>query len=476
MEMAVYEQNSAVNSGHFTLDEQYMYGSSRLGVYNAGKDLTLPANTPINLGSSQSAVLITFERGKKFFELSNHLGNVLVTIRDDKKAVASNNTIAYYTANVVSANDYYPFGMQMPGRKFNAGMYRYGFNGKENDNDVKGQGNQQDYGMRIYDTRLGKFLSGDPLTSKFPFYSPYQYAGNSPIKFIDLDGAEPTSNPGDAQKVINQQRKSLQQSTHFKSISPQALLDNLEANIKEPERLCQGYGTNFCGGAQIATQLISKDPVGYVNLMVDLYNQSSASYNNGSGTINISASDNISGAGNLKYGGKYKGTTDLSSNPADQLLLLGIANSNKDWLNAFSGSYSFDAAKGQGDENGMWASTSFEKFKKMAGANLLGYQINAKGGTLHGGTAGPFSNMSNDEVLNYFNQQLTQGNVTIFRVPWESSFPIPTHFIRIHGIKLAPDKKQFILDQWDYGKRQDVLIDAKIFKENVRGVITFIDP
>ncbi|MBV8255413.1 MAG: hypothetical protein JO154_22625 [Chitinophaga sp.] len=70
------------------------------------------------------------------------------------------------------------------------GGYRYGFNGKENDNEVKGEGNQQDYGMRIYDPRLGRFLSVDPLTKKYAFYTPYQFAGNKPIKYIDLDGAE----------------------------------------------------------------------------------------------------------------------------------------------------------------------------------------------------------------------------------------------------------------------------------------------
>jgi RHS repeat-associated protein len=52
----------------------------------------------------------------------------------------------------------------MPGRKYSAGTgYRYGFNGKENDNDVKGEGNQQDYGFRIYDPRLGRFISVDPF-------------------------------------------------------------------------------------------------------------------------------------------------------------------------------------------------------------------------------------------------------------------------------------------------------------------------
>ncbi len=80
----------------------------------------------------------------------------------------------------------------MPGRKFStSGSYRYGFNGKENDNDVKDvEGSQQDYGLRIYDPRLGRFLSVDPLTHSFPWYTPYQFAGNIPTIAIDLDGAE----------------------------------------------------------------------------------------------------------------------------------------------------------------------------------------------------------------------------------------------------------------------------------------------
>ncbi len=45
--------------------------------------------------------------------------------------------------------------------------YRFGFNGKENDNEVKGTGNQIDYGERIYDPRLGRFLSIDPLKKEF---------------------------------------------------------------------------------------------------------------------------------------------------------------------------------------------------------------------------------------------------------------------------------------------------------------------
>ena len=88
----------------------------------------------------------------------------------------------------------------MPGRKYSIANinYRYGFNGKENDNEVKGEGNEQDYGMRIYDPRLGRFLSVDPLYQKYAMLTSYQFASDRPIDGIDLDGKEwtvETKNP-----------------------------------------------------------------------------------------------------------------------------------------------------------------------------------------------------------------------------------------------------------------------------------------
>jgi len=56
---------------------------------------------------------------------------------------------------------------------------------------VKGEGNEQDYGMRVYDPRLGRFLSVDPLTGEYPGLSSYIFAGNSPIKLIDVLGMGP---------------------------------------------------------------------------------------------------------------------------------------------------------------------------------------------------------------------------------------------------------------------------------------------
>ena len=79
----------------------------------------------------------------------------------------------------------------MPGRTHNSTQYRYGFNGKEKDqNGEWGSQTHYDYGFRIYNPAIGKFLSVDPLTASYPWYTPYQFAGNKPIKFIDLDGLE----------------------------------------------------------------------------------------------------------------------------------------------------------------------------------------------------------------------------------------------------------------------------------------------
>jgi len=84
--------------------------------------------------------------------------------------------------------DYYPFGMVMPGRTFSSDQYRYGFNGKEKDDELKGSGNSYDFGARIYDSRLMRLLSLDPLAPSFPSESHYSFAGNNPVYFIDYEG------------------------------------------------------------------------------------------------------------------------------------------------------------------------------------------------------------------------------------------------------------------------------------------------
>ncbi len=92
---------------------------------------------------------------------------------------------------MLTYSDYYPFGMVMHGRTYNFGDYRYGFNGKEKDDKGEWGSTHYDYGFRIYNPQIARFLSVDPLAPEYPWYTPYQFAGNMPIWAIDLDGLEP---------------------------------------------------------------------------------------------------------------------------------------------------------------------------------------------------------------------------------------------------------------------------------------------
>jgi RHS repeat-associated protein len=91
----------------------------------------------------------------------------------------------------------------MPGRHATLGGdgYRYGFNGKEGDNEVYGEGNNYDFGARIYDARIGRWLSVDPVYMKFPDSGPYNSMGNNPIIFIDPTGEEIKYSGNPRQKI-----------------------------------------------------------------------------------------------------------------------------------------------------------------------------------------------------------------------------------------------------------------------------------
>ncbi|HNS11701.1 MAG TPA: RHS repeat-associated core domain-containing protein [Bacteroidia bacterium] len=86
--------------------------------------------------------------------------------------------------------DYYPGGMLQPGRSLSSSEYEFGFNNVEKDDEVKGIGNSLSFRYRIYDPRLVRFLSVDPLSASYPWNSTYAFAENRPIDGIDLEGTE----------------------------------------------------------------------------------------------------------------------------------------------------------------------------------------------------------------------------------------------------------------------------------------------
>jgi hypothetical protein len=173
-------------------------------------------DTVINsVGPSGGGMVWGVERGNKFFELVNHLGNVLATVSDRKIGVANaSGVITSWTAQVLDAQDYYPFGMMMPGRKFSANIvygganapqrYRYGFNSHEKSDEIAGEGNHTTAFFGEYDTRLGRRWNQDPKPN--PSISNYAVFANNPIWYndikLDSPGVQPKTAP-DLSRVTN---------------------------------------------------------------------------------------------------------------------------------------------------------------------------------------------------------------------------------------------------------------------------------
>ena len=80
--------------------------------------------------------------------------------------------------------------MLQPTRHKDSKSYRYGFQGQEKDDEIKGEGNSVNYKYRMHDPRIGRFFAVDPLTKKYPHYTPYSFSGNKVTAHVELEGLE----------------------------------------------------------------------------------------------------------------------------------------------------------------------------------------------------------------------------------------------------------------------------------------------
>jgi len=122
----------------------------------------------------------------KLFEVTDHLQNIRATLSDARLATLSSGTLTASFSSGSSWTDYYAFGMNIPGRALSTSGYRFGFNGMEKDDGVKGAGNSYITEFRSFDSRVGRWLSPDP---KFRVnVSPYNGLDDNPALFVDTDG------------------------------------------------------------------------------------------------------------------------------------------------------------------------------------------------------------------------------------------------------------------------------------------------
>lgn len=97
-----------------------------------------------------------------------------------------NNDGMISASEILQENHYYPFGGNLEGLSSPALPNPYQFGGKEYYADFGLE--HSDFGFRQYDPWVGRFMGVDRFAEKYAFQSPYTYAANNPIKFIDVNG------------------------------------------------------------------------------------------------------------------------------------------------------------------------------------------------------------------------------------------------------------------------------------------------
>lgn len=175
--LATYRTTPAATPPAPVLEELYLRGAGDIGVLRV--DDPLPMSLPAG----------TFRqvRGEKQYQISNYLGHVLATVSDRRRPVLdAGGAITGFEPWILSTTDYDPFGAPSPGRFEEAQAYRFGFNGYERDDELKGAGNSYYTHERLFDPRLGRWLSPDPI--QLAHSSPYAGFSNNPLRFGDPRG------------------------------------------------------------------------------------------------------------------------------------------------------------------------------------------------------------------------------------------------------------------------------------------------
>jgi hypothetical protein len=186
--MATYERAVDENTLQisYAQTEKFIYGSSRLGVQNVNIGLLGSQN------NTYTQTTVPHRIGKKGYELSNHLGNVLSIISDKVIPHSNGATVDYWLADINQSTDFSAFHAPLIGRTLyksnNTLDYRYGgSNGQEKTDEIAGNGNHYTAEYWEYDTRLGRRWNLDPVVK--PWLSIYHVFSLNPVSRKDILGS-----------------------------------------------------------------------------------------------------------------------------------------------------------------------------------------------------------------------------------------------------------------------------------------------
>jgi hypothetical protein len=176
------------------LAERHVYGNEQQGRFLTKYPEELnPTYFGTELTNDIKDNKFSRQLGSKAYELKDHLGNVRVTHSDIKMPTGT--PVQPFRVDLLTKSEYYPYGMVIEELSYNLSNNRYGFGGThEMDNEVKGGvGNHLSFGEFGYDTRVGRRFNLDPERSSTPDFTPYRFAFDNPIFWMDGNGKSETA-------------------------------------------------------------------------------------------------------------------------------------------------------------------------------------------------------------------------------------------------------------------------------------------
>jgi RHS repeat-associated protein len=302
---------TSVTYNHLDLPEQVNFGSQNIKyVYDAtGSKLkrtsstgteTLYAGNFIYEGGVGISELQFFSHPEGYvtpdgqggydyiYNYVDHLGSVRLSYTD-----ADNDGNIDPSNEIIEDNAYYPFGLLIRSATSSVSPYgnsaakRWKYNGKELDNTFNID--TYDYGARNYDPTIGRWMNIDPLAEQMRRHSPYNYAFDNPIRFIDPDGMFPND-------VVITGGES------------QAAFDDLQASVQSELKL-----TNTNGNVtyeQIGSGALTSDS----QKLVDAIDDHSI-------TVNLVAEDTeVTSSKKLFVGGAFMGNTVTTSSSGNTVV------------------------------------------------------------------------------------------------------------------------------------------------------------